>query len=199
MTIFQGMVCWTTKMNIIFSMGNGVPNMALKFFPQKPPYGLNESQETSFEGTFSPISVVRLDWLFPKKKNRVHPWMDLHQPCEFYENCSKLLQFSRFGGFWGKNFKAVFGTPFPIEKIIFNFVVRHPIFEKWSCAPTPQKKIIFRGYFGKNFFFLKKLLHEKYLKPYFLQKSLLLIFVDRHPFPSKWSCPNKWFFTIFST
>ncbi len=48
-------------------MENGVPNMALKFFPQKPPYPLNESQKTSFGGTFCPILVVLLDRLFPKK------------------------------------------------------------------------------------------------------------------------------------
>ncbi len=35
MTIFQRMGCLTTKMNITFSMGNRVPNTALKFFPQK--------------------------------------------------------------------------------------------------------------------------------------------------------------------
>ncbi len=66
-TIFQGMGCRTTKMNITFFMGNGVLNTALKFFPQKPPYRLNESQKTSFGDTFSLISVVLLD-LFQKKK-----------------------------------------------------------------------------------------------------------------------------------
>ncbi len=34
--VFQGMGCWMTKRNKTFSMGNRVPNMALKFFPQKP-------------------------------------------------------------------------------------------------------------------------------------------------------------------
>ncbi len=33
MTIFQGMKCQITKMNVIDPMGNGVLNMALKFFP----------------------------------------------------------------------------------------------------------------------------------------------------------------------
>ncbi len=28
------MGCWTTKMNITFSMGNGVQNTVLNFFPQ---------------------------------------------------------------------------------------------------------------------------------------------------------------------
>ncbi len=35
MTIFQKTGDRTTKMNITFSMGNGVPNTVLKFFPQK--------------------------------------------------------------------------------------------------------------------------------------------------------------------
>ncbi len=49
MTIFQGMRRRMTKMNSTFSMGNVVPNTtALKFFPKKPSYRLNESQETSF-------------------------------------------------------------------------------------------------------------------------------------------------------
>ncbi len=80
-TIFQGMVCRTTKMNIIFSMGNGVLNTTLKFFPRKTPYRLNENQKTSFGGTFSPTSVLK-----KKKKSRVHLCVDLHQPCEFHEN-----------------------------------------------------------------------------------------------------------------
>ncbi len=35
--MFQGMGCRTIKMNITFSMGNKVPNTALKFFAQNPP------------------------------------------------------------------------------------------------------------------------------------------------------------------
>ncbi len=80
-------------MNITFSIGNGVRNTALKFFPQKTPYWLNESQKTSFGGTFSLISVVLLDRLFSKKinkKNRVHPCVDSHQLCEFHENLFKI-------------------------------------------------------------------------------------------------------------
>ncbi len=47
----------------------------------------------------------------------------------------------------------------------------------------------FYGYFGKSFFFLKKLLHEKYSKPQFLQKSLETFLSPDTPFPSKWSYP----------
>ncbi len=67
MTIFQGMGRRTTKMHITFSMGNGIPNIALKFSPQKNPYWLNESQKTSFEDIFCPIFVVLLDRLFWKQ------------------------------------------------------------------------------------------------------------------------------------
>ncbi len=31
------------------------------------------------------------------------------------------------GVFGGKNLKAVFGTPFPIEKVVPIFVIQHPI------------------------------------------------------------------------
>ncbi len=62
-TFFQGMVCRMTKMNVTFSMGNGVSNTALKFFPQKTPYRLNESQKTSY-------------WTncFKKKNRFTHVW-----------------------------------------------------------------------------------------------------------------------------
>ncbi len=80
MTIFQGMGCRMTKMNITFSMRNGVPNTALKFFPEKSPYRRNESQK--------PVSRAHISGsigLFPKKY-RVHPCVDSHQPCKFHEN-----------------------------------------------------------------------------------------------------------------
>ncbi len=68
MTIFQGMGCWTTNTNITFSMGNGVPNKALIFFPQKSLNRLNESQKTSFGGTFSPYQWFYWTYYFKKKK-----------------------------------------------------------------------------------------------------------------------------------
>ncbi len=54
MTIFHGIECQTTKMNITFSMGNGLPNMPLQIFPETPPYRLNDSQKTSFGAHFPP-------------------------------------------------------------------------------------------------------------------------------------------------
>ncbi len=88
MTIFQGVGRRTTKMNITFSMGNVASNTALKFFSLKIPYWLNESQKTSFGVTFSRISVVLLDRLFPKK-NRVYLCVDSHQQRELHENWFK--------------------------------------------------------------------------------------------------------------
>ncbi len=95
---------------------------------------------------------------------------------------------SQYGVFWGKNFKDVFSTPFPIENIIFNFVIRHLV--PWKMVMPP--KIIFRSYFGKYcwfFFFLKKLLYKKYSKPHFSQKKFTLIFVAEYRSSSKWLCP----------
>ncbi len=54
MTIFQRMGCWTTKMSITFSMGNGIPNTALKFFPQKPHTGWIKTKEPVWGANFLP-------------------------------------------------------------------------------------------------------------------------------------------------
>ncbi len=65
MTIFEGKGRPMTRMNVTFSVSNGVPNTVFKFFPQKHPCRLNESQKTDFGATFSP-SAVLFYWLFPK-------------------------------------------------------------------------------------------------------------------------------------
>ncbi len=49
------------------------------------------------------------------------------------------------GFFEEKTLKTVFGTSFPVEKVIFIFVGPHSNGEKWSRLP----KIIFHGYLGK--------------------------------------------------
>ncbi len=54
-------------MNTTFAMENEIPNMALNFFPQNPPCWLNESQKTSFEGTFSSISAGSTGLIVTKK------------------------------------------------------------------------------------------------------------------------------------
>ncbi len=63
-------------------------------------------------------------------------------------------------GFWVKNFKAVFGTPFTIEKVIFIFVAGHPI--PWKC-PCPQK-FFFAVILENIVLFFFKLLYDKYSK-----------------------------------
>ncbi len=85
MTIFQGMRCRTTKMNITFSMRNGVSNMALKFFSQKPPHiGWMKAKKPVLGAHFP--SYQWFYWNNCFQKNRVHPFVDWHKPCEFHEN-----------------------------------------------------------------------------------------------------------------
>ncbi len=59
---------------IAFSVGNILPNTVFKFFPQKFPYRLNESQKTGFGGTFSSISVILFGRLFPKTIRFTRRW-----------------------------------------------------------------------------------------------------------------------------
>ncbi len=96
--------------------------------------------------------------------------------------CPKMifcLSFSWYGVFWGKSFKAVFGTPFPIEMVIFIFVVGHHV--PWKMVMT------LKNYFSR--LFQQILLSKKYSKPHFLQKSLRWFLSPNASFPSKWSCP----------
>ncbi len=51
-TIFEETGRWTPKMNVTFSMGNGVPNIVSEFFPRKSPYWLSESGKTGFGAHF---------------------------------------------------------------------------------------------------------------------------------------------------
>ncbi len=84
MTIIERTGRLITKMNVTFSMGNNLPYTVFKFFAQQNRYRLNESQKTGFRDTFPHISgsigpIV-------SKNNRVHAWVDPHQPCEFHKN-----------------------------------------------------------------------------------------------------------------
>ncbi len=74
----EGMGHWTTKrLYLTFSIGNGVPNTAFKFFSSETLYHLDlNPKKTGFGGTFSPISVVLLCQLFLKTT-----WVYPHQPC----------------------------------------------------------------------------------------------------------------------
>ncbi len=80
------------------------------------------------------------------------------------------LSFNLYEGFGRKNFKVIFGTPFPIEKVISIFVVSTPHSLKNGHAP----KIIFHSYFGKYWF----------LSP-------------DCTFPPKWLCPPTNSFSQF--
>ncbi len=96
------------------------------------------------------------------------------------------LSFNRYGSFWGKNFKTVFGTPFPVEKVVFIFVIF------WKIV-MPQN-INFRSYTYWNFFFFffffeKSCYMENMQNLISFIKKFILIFVTRHPFLSKWNSP----------
>ncbi len=69
-----------TKMNIIFSMGNGIPNTVLKFFPRKSPCWPNESQKIGFGGHFPPYGSS----IGPT--NKIHPCVD-----QILFNYSKII------------------------------------------------------------------------------------------------------------
>ncbi len=61
------------------------------FFLKKP-HAAEWKPKNQFWGTFSPISMILLDRLFPKKKKKkINPCLDLHQPCEFRENRFKTV------------------------------------------------------------------------------------------------------------
>ncbi len=80
MTIFEetggGMLM--TKINITFSMGNGLPNTVFKFFPQKHLYRLNESQKTYFGAYFLHASGSFVP-LFSRPIRFIHGWTRTNQ------------------------------------------------------------------------------------------------------------------------
>ncbi len=71
-----------------FSMRDGILNIALKFFPQKSPHRLNESEKPGFGGTFFSISVVLLGRLFTKTIGFTHGWAHTY-PVNFFKISSK--------------------------------------------------------------------------------------------------------------
>ncbi len=68
--------------------------------------------------------------------------------------CPKIDFSAIIQAVWGfstkKNLKAVFGTPFPTEKVLLGFVIRCVVSSKMVM---PRSKIIFWDYFGKYCFF----------------------------------------------
>ncbi len=83
------MMCYTTKMNITFSMVNVVPNTVLKFLHQKTYTGWMKAQNQFWWDIFPHISGSIGSIV--SKNNRVHPCVDPHQPCELHENQFKTV------------------------------------------------------------------------------------------------------------
>ncbi len=80
-------------------------------------------------------------------------------------------------------------------KVIFTFVVQHPIPWKVVC---PEKLFFF--IILENIVFLEKVVIWKIFKTLFLTKKFIFIFVARHALPLKMvMSSHKWFFKIFST
>ncbi len=89
----------------------------------------------------------------------------------------------RYEVFRRKNLKKVFGIPFPIQKVIFIFVIQRPIPLKMVIHP----KIIFRSYSEKDCFFRKKLLHENIQNHNIYKKCYIEFCRQMPPFPQ--NCP----------
>ncbi len=66
-------------------MVNGVPNIVFKFFSLKKPIPFDLNQKNRFWGHIFP-HICGFIGPIVSKNNRVHPWVDPHQPCEFHEN-----------------------------------------------------------------------------------------------------------------
>ncbi len=116
-------------------------------------------------------------FFFWKKLVQYNPWYGGKVPPKLFFR----LSFSWYGVFWGKNFKAVFGTPFPIENVIFVFVVRHRI--PWKKGHAPQK-LFFAVIL--DFFFNCYMKNIQNLISY---KKVYIEFYRQTPRLSKWSCP----------
>ncbi len=85
MTIFQRIGCRMTKMNITFSMKNGIPNTALKLFSSKTPHtGWIKAKKPVLGAHFPQYQCFY--WTDGFQKNRFHSSVSSHQPCEFHEN-----------------------------------------------------------------------------------------------------------------
>ncbi len=104
------------------------------------------------------------------------------------------LSFSQYVGFWGKNFKAIFGTPISHRKGYIHF-----------CGPTPHSKKsghavqkLFFTVILENIAVFEKIVEWEIIKTSFLTKKFILIFVARHSIPLKMvMSSHEWFFAIF--
>ncbi len=91
------------------------------------------------------------------------------------------LSFSRYEFFWRKNFKALFSTPFPIEKAVFIFVVQRPVPLKVVMASN----IYFSQLFWKILFLSKKLLNEEIQNLISYKEGYINFCRKTLPFPKK--------------
>ncbi len=87
MTIFEGMGRRMTKMNNFFC-GKWGREYGFKVFSWKTPIPAEWKLKTHFWGYIFPYIC---NFILPiiSKNNRVNPWVNLHQPCEFHENWFK--------------------------------------------------------------------------------------------------------------
>ncbi len=84
------------------------------------------------------------------------------------------VKFRRYGSFWWKNLKTVFGTTFPTEKVIFIFVVHFCLstLRKYYFSRCFENIVLLRGFFfWKNCF-----------KTSFPIKKVIFISVERWNF-----------------
>ncbi len=141
---------------------------------------------TSFELIFMKFAYLML--VHPLVNPIVFGNNQLNRTIDMGENVTPKpvfwFSFSRYGIFMKKTYKQYL-VPHSPQKRFSSFLSSDAYFALSSCAP----KTIFRGYFGKYVFFLKKLFNEKYLKPHFPQKRLYWFLALDAPFPLKESCP----------
>ncbi len=116
------------------------------------------------------VNLIFLETIVP-----VEPYGDNVPPKQVF-----WLSFSQYGGFCGKNLKAIFDTPFPTENVIFVFVVRQPIY--WKMVVS-HKNYFSQLFWKILFFFLKKLLNEQYSNPCFSQKVPIDFCLQTSPSP----------------
>ncbi len=100
---------------------------------------------------------------------------------QFFENSVVSTREGKGGGELGlrKNFKTAFGTliPPPKKKVVFIFIVWRPVPSKMLFLfPTP--KIVFRSYFRKSCFFLKKPLWKIFERRYLQKRSYWFLMPD---------------------
>ncbi len=108
------------------------------------------------------------------------------------------IEFSVFiqpvwGLFEKKNLITVYGVPFPIEKVIFIFVIRL----HFPSKMVNHNNNCFFMVILENIVFCEKIVKWKIFKNSFPTKKVILILVAKRPLPSKTVICHKWFFVVF--